>query len=296
MLSEQQLVQIYILFGKANSIDEIADATGISTKTVSRALLVQRELRDGIDFTQQDSKSGYKSPTLKNARSALDYLRTEQLETSARPGIVRDFALKLSRSLGVPISRDVSRPGSEVWTGHGLLGPITQEPRLHMEKENQWRIFNEDMPQNLRTSFTNFQQALMSYGRSIKEMHRVCASNMPEELSDPSVVRSPELAKEAAVLSMLHWLRQPQDKEKPYSLVAGRDYLPKSKDTTTLALGAWVIETRQKDLTEKLYVDLLESSEIILVSREAERFTKNYQSALVATETLRSGLFDLAVN
>lgn len=296
MLSEQQLVQIYRMFGKGNSTEKIADETGLNVKTVNRALLVQREYGDGVDFSQQESRSGWKSPTLKNAMSALEFLLKEQLETSAKPGIVRDVALKLSKSLGVPISRDVSEPGSEVWAGHGLLGPITQEPQLHVEKEIEWRIFAEDMPEKLRNIFKKFRQALMSYGRSIKEMHRVCASNLPEELGDPSVVRSPDLAREAAVLSMLNWLRQPQEKGNSYSLVARRDYLQKSKDTTTLSLGAWVIETRHKEVTEKLFVDLIESSEIILESRDAERFKKSYKDACGATATLKSDLFSLYVN
>lgn len=296
MPSEEQLIEIYIASGKGKSNAKVSAETGLGIRTVDRALRVQREYKDGFDLSGGATESGWKLPTVENAISALESLESERVESSARPAIVRQVASKLSKLLGVPATSDVLRPKSQVWMGHGLTGSIKQEPQLHIEATNEWRIFNEDMPEKLRQSFAKFRQSFMKYGRSIKVMHRVCSSNLPSELDDPSIVRYPDLAKEAAVVSMLSWLRQPHNNGNAYSAVTRRDFLPKSRNATTVELGAWRIETRDKDLTEKLFLDLLESSEIILKSREAESFKRNYKDACNVTAALRSDLFDLAVN
>ena len=296
MPSEEQLVEIYRASGKGLSRDEVVARTGAGLRTVDRALQLQREHKDGLDLCGGATRSGWKLPSVKNAILALEFLHAEQIESSARPGIVRQVASELSKSLGVPVTRDVLGPKSEVWIGHGLIGSITLEPQLRIEGENEWRIFNADMPEKLRKSFENFRKSLMSYGRSIKEMHRVCSSQLPGELDDPSIVRNPDLAKEAAVVSMLSWLRQPQRKGITYSTFARREFLPKSKGTTTVSLGGWMIETRNKDADAELFIDLLESSEIILESREAERFKNNYKNACDVTKALCSDLFDLSVS
>ena len=294
MPSEQQLIQIYRLSGKGSSRTEIAEEVELSIRTVDRALLVQREHKSGLELTEATTGSGWKSKSLDAALSAMNLLETEQIEASAKPGIVQDIAQELSQSLGVPATRNVLAPGSKDWIGHGLFGPIRHEPKFHIAKEPRWRIFNEEMPASLRGSLSRFQKALMSYGRSIKAMHRVCSSNLPEEFKDPNFVRSPEVAEEAAVLSMLNWLRQPKKIGTGYAEEVRREFLPQSINTNTLSLGAWKIETARAGVTEKLFLDLLESSEVILESREAERFRRDYETAAKATETLRSDLFYLS--
>ena len=296
MPSTEQFVAILRASEKGLPIPEIADAAGFSIHTINRVLQLQREYRDGVDLRGGATKTGWKMLSVNNGLSALESLHAEKDEFSARPGIVKQVAAELSELLGVPITRDVLGPKSDVWIGHGLFGSLAQEPQLHIEGKNEWRIFDEDMPVKMRGSLTIFRQSLGKYGRSIKAMHRVCLSNLPVGLGDPSIVRNPDLAREAAVVSMLFWLTQPQKKGATYSVVARRDYLPKSKDTTTIELGAWAIETRITEATEALFIDLLECSEIILESREAETFKKSYRDAQDATKALLSDLFDLAVS
>ena len=292
----EQFVQIYRYSSKGRSADNVAAVAGVSPRTVDRALLVLREFEGGIDVCGGETRSDWKMPTLKRALSALEILRRESLKISARPEIVKNVSLTISKRLGVPHSRDVLEPENEVWTGYGLFGSLTQEPKLHVERKLEWRVFEDEMTESMRKAFMTFRQDLMKYGNSIKTLHRVCSSNLPKALENPSVVRSPELAKEAAVVSMLHWLLQPHKEGETYSSVARREFLPKSINTTTVRLGAWVIDTREKGVTEKLFLDLLDSSEAILKSREAERFQNNYKSAVAATDTLRTDLFDLWSN
>ena len=178
-------------------------------------------------------------------------------ESSRRPEIVRGIADELSKSLGVPVSRNVLEPTNTFWIGHGLSGPIEREPVLLIEKKLEWRVFEEDMPGNVKEALAQFRSSLMSYGRSIKAMHRVCSSNLPDELADNKVVRSPDVAREAAVVSMLSWLTQPQQREETYSKVVRDQFLPRSKDTTTGMLVAWAFDTIHKGATEGLLIMLL---------------------------------------
>ena len=293
MPSIDTFVQIYRAFGKGFSRDEISKQTGMSIRNIDRALLLRREHDEGADIGQIMDGTGWKSPSVENGMLALEVLKTGEIGSLSRPKIVRDMALELSKTLGVPTARDVLGPNSDVWIGRGLFGAITQEPKFHVEQKNEWRIFDDEMPAKLSKAFTTYRHALMNYGSSIKAMHRVCSSNLPKELDDPNIVCSTELAKEAAVVSMLHWLLQPHKKGETYSSVARRELLPKSINTTNVILGAWLIDTREKAVTEHLFLELLDCSEIILKSREAEFFRRNYSSAVRATERLRDNLFDL---
>lgn len=293
MPSIDKFVQIYRAFDKGFSRDEVSKQAGVSIRNVDRALLLRREHERGASLSQIIERTGWKSPSADNGLLALEVLKTGEVGSLSRPKIIRDVALELSELIGVPITRDVLGPKSDVWIGHGLYGAIKQQPKLHVEQKNEWRIFDDDIPESLRKSFALFRQALMSYGSSIKAMHHVCSSNLPKKLDGPNIVRIPELAKEAAVLSMLHWLLQPHKKGETYSSVARRELLPKSINTTNVILGAWLIETREKVVTEHLFLELLDCSEIILKSREAEFFRRNYSSAVRATERLRANLFDL---
>lgn len=296
MPSIDKFVQIYRAFDKGFSRDEISKQAGVSIRNVDRALLLRREYERGASLSHIMDRTGWKSPSADNGLLALEVLKTGEIGSLSRHKIIRDVALELSELVGVPITRDVLGPKSEVWIGHGLFGPITQEPKFHVERKNEWRIFDDEMSARLSKAFTTFRQALMSYGSSIKAMHHVCSSNLPKALDDPNMVRIPELAKEAAVLSMLHWLLQPHERVESYSSLARRKLLPKSKNTVNVVLGAWMIETREIAVTERLFLELLDCSEIILKSREAERFQDNYGSAVSATESLRTGLFDLLSN
>lgn len=299
MPSMEQFIQIYELSDAGKSDIEIESAIDLGLSTIERAQKLRREIENGLDIDRLESASIWKRPTIEKALAAIEFLDTERAEGSNRREIACSVASELSKTLSVPLSGEILEPNCSKWPGPGLAGLIEQEPELVFGTTRERRIFDKTMSTSTRKLFSDFRSAMRSFGRSIKTIHRKLSAELPRELSDPGVVRYPQFAKEAAVVSMLYSLARSNEGSEAYYEFIGREGLVAAEGVTTIRLGGWAFdmsghgaigESAGRELVSKL----LEHAEIVFKSIEGGKFKDSYNDANKAAKILRDNLSQMS--
>ncbi|MBT3995116.1 MAG: hypothetical protein HOF01_04890 [Chloroflexi bacterium] len=239
MPTVDQFRSIFRFKWQGRSAKETATRTGVSTRTVETAFLLERELEGGLDVTIENSNTGWARRTL---GSGIEAFAIERKVFSDRRPALKKLAKSLAQRCVVLLPREMFLDGSG-WSSGGLVSVDGLSPKYVFEDLPSWDHLLETLGDEGSEAMELHQQEVDALRRAAMTLSRQLRDRLPKDLADGTIVESPAVAVEAVLHSFLSWVaRSPQSTSYEKYLQG----LKSERDSkgVTVAHGAWRFDMR----------------------------------------------------